>query len=51
MTRCLFLALLFTGLGVVLRLSLVPLPVDEAYREVLRSYGAPVSNASETSSP
>lgn len=51
MTRCLILALLFTGLGLVLRMSLVPLPVDEAFRDVLRSYGASVSNTSETSPP
>lgn len=49
--RCLFLAILFTGLGLGLRLSLTPLPVDGAFREVLRSYGAPVSNTSETSRP
>ena len=49
--RCLFLAILFTGLGLGLRLSLTPLPVDGAFRDVLRSYGAPVSNTSETSRP
>ncbi|MFC6789400.1 hypothetical protein ACFQE0_07035 [Methylobacterium komagatae] len=51
MMRCALLALAFVGLGLVLRLSLAPLPVDEAYRDVLRSYGALASNTSETSSP
>ncbi|WP_342162391.1 hypothetical protein [Methylobacterium sp. SD21] len=51
MTRCLFFALMVTGLGLVLRMSLVPLPVDGAFRDVLRSYGASVSNTAETSSP
>ncbi|WP_243959815.1 hypothetical protein [Methylobacterium sp. J-067] len=51
MTRCLFFALMVTGLGLVLRMSLAPLPVDGAFRDVLRSYGASVSNTAETSSP
>jgi len=45
------LASAWAGLGLVLRLSLTPLPVDGPFRDVLRSYGAGVSNTSETSSP
>lgn len=51
MARSLLFALAFTGLGLILRLSIAPQPVDGAFRDVLRSYGAPASNTSETSSP
>lgn len=51
MRRGLILAMVFAGLGLALRLSNSPLPVDEAFRNVLRSYGAEGSNTRETSSP
>jgi hypothetical protein len=51
MSRYVLLALAWAGLGLVLRLALPPLPVDEPFRDVLRSYGAVPSNTSETSTP
>ncbi len=51
MRRGLVLALLVAGLGLALRVANPPLPVDEAFRDVLRSYGAEISNTRETSSP
>ena len=51
MLRGLLLALAIAGLGLVLRVANPPLPVDGAFRDVLRSYGAEVSNTRETSSP
>ncbi|GJD35566.1 hypothetical protein [Methylobacterium aerolatum] len=51
MTRAVLLAALFAGLGLALRVANPPLPTDEAFRDVLRFYGAEVSNTRETSSP
>ena len=49
--RGVILALVWTALGLGLRLANPPLPVDGAFRDVLRLYGAEVSNTRETSSP
>jgi hypothetical protein len=51
MLRGLILAFLVAGFGLVLRMANPPLPVDAAFRDVLRSYGAEISNTRETSSP
>jgi hypothetical protein len=56
-TRCLLLALVATGLGLVLRQILPVAPVDAPLRAVLRAYATPGastgdgSNTAETSSP
>lgn len=51
MIRGVILALVWTALGLGLRVANPPLPVDGAFRDVLRLYGAEVSNTRETSSP
>ena len=56
-TRCLLLALLMAGLGLVLRQGLPVTPVDAPFRAVLQAYATPqtaprdASSTAETSPP
>ncbi|WP_342108487.1 hypothetical protein [Methylobacterium sp. SI9] len=40
-TRCLILALVFAGGGLILRYAVPVIPVDAGFRTVLRAYAVP----------